>query len=678
LFLGTSLVYLRQPAQGEALIEQVAHSADTVRHAGLAGRAYWSLGTTYLRAGGYAGAMTALHRAGELFGRIGERQNRGAVAAIEAEGHFDIGDAARGSSALHTALVLLRPHRQSVWLHNALWLGARESARAGYVAAASRFEAEDVRVARNSGLMAQVVEAHLSRARVLHAASADDSAASELAAARLAIRDVPPDLQPWLRADLRLSEAEQVVRSDPARAVAALDSVVTYFGSDVRHPVRLIPALLARSQALMGLHDADAATRDLSRAIDLIDARQDSIADLPDRAQLLESARGTFDRIVMLIVSNGRGEDALAFMERGRAVLRRAMGTREASVDAQHARAPTPAGAIDVDYALVGDTLLTWVVAGSDVRFTRDTIDRRALRGRIDRVRTALELGSDQSATTADLAGLYDVLIRPIAGGLRDAAVLVVVPDAELGDVPYPALLDTVSRTFLVERYPLRIATSLVEARRASRRGAPDGRAVFVVDPAFDPRAFRGLRYLAGAAREVRTIAPLYPTSSTLAGAWATPRAFESAMAAASVVHYAGHSLFDDERPERSVLVLASDVGARERGLTAERISHLQLEGVRLVVLSACETLRTSSLGSNGFTGLAGAFLAAGAGGVVGTLWRVDDAMTPDLMFEFHRAFRASGDASAALREAQMAFLRSPDAARRSPAAWAGFRYVGT
>jgi hypothetical protein len=82
---------------------------------------------------------------------------------------------------------------------------------------------------------------------------------------------------------------------------------------------------------------------------------------------------------------------------------------------------------------------------------------------------------------------------------------------------------------------------------------------------------------------------------------------------------------------------------------------------VRLVVLSACRAVRPGGGRAEGFAGLSGALLAAGAGGVVGSTGQVDDVTTQALMVAFHRAWRRSGDGAAALREAQLQLLRSPD-----------------
>ena len=109
----------------------------------------------------------------------------------------------------------------------------------------------------------------------------------------------------------------------------------------------------------------------------------------------------------------------------------------------------------------------------------------------------------------------------------------------------------------------------------------------------------------------------------------------------------------------------------------AAELAGLDLSRLQLVVLSACQTLRARDGRAGGFAGFAEALLSAGAGGVVGSLWRVDDASTRELMVEFHRARRQHGDAARALQAVQVRWIRSADARHRAPAAWAAFRYAG-
>ncbi|HEU4455836.1 MAG TPA: CHAT domain-containing protein, partial [Longimicrobium sp.] len=167
------------------------------------------------------------------------------------------------------------------------------------------------------------------------------------------------------------------------------------------------------------------------------------------------------------------------------------------------------------------------------------------------------------------------------------------------------------------------------------------------------------------------------PGARVIGGAGARRSAVAAGLRRASIFHFAGHAVADDDHPERSFLVLAPGDGDPSGRLTAEEIGGMDLRHVRLVVLSACETLPGRGGRSGGFAGFAGALLASGAGGVAGSLWQVDDAHTRALMTELHRAYRASGDPPAALREAQLRLFRS-GGALRSPAAWAAFRYVGS
>ena len=81
-------------------------------------------------------------------------------------------------------------------------------------------------------------------------------------------------------------------------------------------------------------------------------------------------------------------------------------------------------------------------------------------------------------------------------------------------------------------------------------------------------------------------------------------------------------------------------------------MERLKLPNARLVVLSACQTSRAQDhRRSGGLAGLAGALLAAGTGGVVGSQWRSTTSFTRALMPEFHSAYRAGGDGAAALRK---------------------------
>jgi CHAT domain-containing protein len=127
--------------------------------------------------------------------------------------------------------------------------------------------------------------------------------------------------------------------------------------------------------------------------------------------------------------------------------------------------------------------------------------------------------------------------------------------------------------------------------------------------------------------------------------------------------------------------------------LTALEVAELDLRGVDLAVLSACETGLGAVAGGEGVLGLQRAFQVAGARTVVASLWAVDDQWTRELMEQFYdNLWRAKLPRLEALRQAQLAVLRegpkrqlvppreeelSDGPARTPPHYWAAFVLSG-
>ena len=106
----------------------------------------------------------------------------------------------------------------------------------------------------------------------------------------------------------------------------------------------------------------------------------------------------------------------------------------------------------------------------------------------------------------------------------------------------------------------------------------------------------------------------------------------------------------------------ASGAGQDDGILTADETSFLRLEGVDLVVLSACETGLGAVAGGEGLLGVQRAFQVSGARSVVASLWNVDDIATRRLMERFYRnLWQKKMSRLDSLREAQLWMLNNPE-----------------
>ena len=117
------------------------------------------------------------------------------------------------------------------------------------------------------------------------------------------------------------------------------------------------------------------------------------------------------------------------------------------------------------------------------------------------------------------------------------------------------------------------------------------------------------------------------------------------------------------------------DRRGRDGILTAEEASQLDLEGTRLVFLSACETGLGLPWTGEGLMGLRRAFLEAGAQSLVTSLWKLQDEDARRLACAFYEQLE-SMDPARALAEAKLRALRG-ELGLSDPYAWASFILVG-
>ena len=245
---------------------------------------------------------------------------------------------------------------------------------------------------------------------------------------------------------------------------------------------------------------------------------------------------------------------------------------------------------------------------------------------------------------------------------------LILVPDAPLNSLAFAALSTERDYRPLAQRVAVSVVPSLStwQRLRAAPGAGPAARALVLAEPDLSSYGALGstlkvwqnaeptsLTALPAARSEAASVTRALPGSV----AWLGERSSEAALKNAEhrqfgVLHFAAHAMIDDANSDRSALLLAPGSADEDGLLQVREISRLTLQG-QLVVLASCQSAVGRDLRGEGVISLTRAFLAAGAGAVVGTLWPVQDDLAAELVQRFYAAL-ARGDAAAeALRAAQ-------------------------
>jgi CHAT domain-containing protein/tetratricopeptide (TPR) repeat protein len=305
-------------------------------------------------------------------------------------------------------------------------------------------------------------------------------------------------------------------------------------------------------------------------------------------------------------------------------------------------------------YPLVLEDRLELIITTPDAPPLRRTvsISREELNRTILAFRDALENADPSIETPAQQ--LYDWLIEPIQADLDAAGVdtIIYAPDGQLRYIPLAALHD--GDQWLAQRYQVNniTAESLTNFTEADA-AQPSILAAAYTDSAPShtplvngtPYTFYGL---AGAREEVS----LLPSNQLLLDDDFSLATLLPIMDEFSVLHLATHAAFVPGAPEDSFILFGNGDTP-----TLRDVESWTLNGVDLVVLSACET-GVGGLGNGEeILGLGYQFQVSGAKAVMASLWTVSDQGTQVLMTAFYDALQQGMTKTESLQAAQTALI---------------------
>jgi CHAT domain-containing protein len=277
-------------------------------------------------------------------------------------------------------------------------------------------------------------------------------------------------------------------------------------------------------------------------------------------------------------------------------------------------------------------------------------------------------VASNRETRISDLGQrLSNLLIKPLLERLQGADKLYIVPSKSLHYLSFSSLPLSKER-FLVQDFTISILPSASSLFFMDKTVTHERGTLFALgNPERDHPAM-DLKY---AEEEVLSISRHFPRSVVLTGKDARESALkERDLIDTGIIHFAGHGHYNEKSPLKSAVLLARDQ-ANDGNLETIEIFSLTMNP-RLVVLSACKTGIGSVEGGDEVQSLNRAFLYAGAGSVMASLWNVSDQSTYLLMKKFYEALHRKS-AAHALREAQILVMKSYP----SPFYWAAFYLTG-
>jgi CHAT domain-containing protein len=449
-----------------------------------------------------------------------------------------------------------------------------------------------------------------------------------------------------LLASGELSEALGSAREAATRAEDAL-------AADLRWRAIALEGTIHRRQG-----NPDAASQSFEVALAALEEQRTGILQEDVRARFLLSAEALVDDYIGALVENGDPSRAYAVDERGRqrTLLEAVAGEPETrSRDAQEVRDTLADEEALLQFHVGTSVTHLWILTADTLQYVSLPVARETLAGDIRTWNAALQVGVPSELGLA----LFERLLGPVVGDLTGVRRLVIVPDGPLRALSFATLADLLRD----HEIAYEASGSLRVASARCPRPQQDWTAGVVAFCFNGGRSARGLPPLRQAEDECELLANLFPQATVQVGSSATPEALRESLPGAVLLHLACHAGF--ERSGEPFLELAP--GADGSGTVHARdLRSWSLSRTGLVVLSGCETALAQSPAATwspgDLAGLAANLFAAGAGSVLASLWKVDDATTRILMERFYSNLRGGMIPSQALREAQLDVTDGPSA----------------
>ncbi|HLY97507.1 MAG TPA: CHAT domain-containing protein [Candidatus Angelobacter sp.] len=449
-------------------------------------------------------------------------------------------------------------------------------------------------------------------------------------------------------------------------------------------------ALYALGQIAERLGEPALAETRYRDAISRIESMRSKIQLSRLKSGFLADKRDVYDRMIRLLLARNDTAAAFEYMERSRArVFQDSFHSGKVmsgEITLSSIQAHLDASTALIEFWVGPDAIAAiWITRDSSgiAQHQTSPAEMKAMIGNVEGFPE--NPGENWQADFQRLNALIPSELAP----LRDDRYthILIVPDSFLSLVPFELMAASAGQP-LIEKHDVTYLPSavLVSSGVFPQRGRfnfPWQRQLIAFG---DPRVIAGSGaplvlsdsrdVLPGSSEEIQQIARMSQGRSRVFVGDADRKQdfFDETRSGTFLLHVSTHAVADMDNPERSRLLFSPDKpGQPGNYLFLKELYDLDLHGVSLTTLSACDTERGHLTPGEGVQAFSRAILAAGSRSVVTTLWRVPDQPTADFMKQFYFFLLKKHKPKAeALRLAKLEFLHSGTALSH-PRYWAAF-----
>ena len=294
---------------------------------------------------------------------------------------------------------------------------------------------------------------------------------------------------------------------------------------------------------------------------------------------------------------------------------------------------------------------------------------------------------------------LYQLLIGQVELDIQGKE-LIIIPDKILLQIPFEALITNLNLDsknyrkldYLIKSHPISYAYSTEWLFDQQKKKTAKKNLLSIV-PSYDENIDYENLILQNNLRPNREILSPLPgaieeteninksiKSKILRAEDATELNFKKLAKNYSILHFAMHTIIDDNNPMFSKLVFApSDslsIGQEDNLLNTHEIFNLELNA-QLVSLSSCKSGFGQLKKGEGVMSMARGFMFAGCPSLVITLWSIDDQASTELMSLFYEYLADGYSKSKAMQMAKVQILSHSDPILSHPLFWASHIIIG-